>query len=131
MSGFAVMVLLLVRRKGRIIADHLKDEVLTGQLTLAEFQLVTSPFAAWQATVAWGGAPARRFIEAASRLALSKWHSRRAATGHSQTLSGAFVGPLRLELKRRRDEMSRALGRALPTPEPWRPTPGQPRPPWL
>ena len=129
--GFGVMVLVLVRRKGRIIAEHLKDEVLTGHLTVAELQLVTSVTSWWQATFSWGGAPARRFVEAASRLALSKWHSRRAAQGHSQTISGAFVAPLRRELKQRRDEMGRALGRPLPQPEPWRPTPGEPRPPWL
>lgn len=129
--GFAVMVLLLVRRKGRIIAEHLKDEVLTGHMTPAELELVTSVWSWWKATFSWGGAPARRFVEAASRLALSKWHSRRAAQGHSQTISGAFVAPLRKELKQRREEMSRSLGRQLPAPEPWRPTPGQPRPPWL
>jgi hypothetical protein len=85
----------------------------------------------WQATFSWGGAPARRFVEAASRLALSKWHSRRAAQGHSQTISGAFVAPLRNELKQRREEMGRALGRPLPQPQPWRPTPEEPRPRWL
>jgi RsiW-degrading membrane proteinase PrsW (M82 family) len=130
-TGFFVIVIVLVRRKGRIIRDHLKDEVLTGHLTLAELELVTSAFSWWQATFTWGGAPARRFVEAASRLALSKWHSRRAAQGHSQTISGAFVAPLRKELQQRRDEMARSLGRALPQPAPWRPTPEQPRPPWL
>lgn len=130
-TGFFVMVVVLVRRKGRIIADHLKDEVLTGHLTVAELQLVTSVWSWWKATFSWGGAPARRFVEAASRLALSKWHSRRAAQGHSQTISGAFVAPLRKELAQRRQEMSRALGKPLPLPEPWRPTPNEPRPPWL
>jgi RsiW-degrading membrane proteinase PrsW (M82 family) len=130
-TGFFVMVIVLVRRKGRIIRDHLKDEVLTGHLTVAELEFVTSAFSWWQATFSWGGAPARRFVEVAARLGLSKWHSRRAAQGHSQTISGAFVAPLRKELKQRRDEMARALGRALPQPEPWRPTPEQPRPPWL
>lgn len=130
-TGFGVMVLLLVRRKGRIITEHLKDEVLTGHLTPAELDFVTSVFSWWKATFTWGGAPARRFVEVAARLALSKWHSRRAAQGHSQTISGAFVAPLRKELKQRRDEMGRALGRPLPQPEPWRPTPEQPRPPWL
>lgn len=130
-TGFFVMVVVLVRRKGRIIGEHLKDEVLTGHMTVAELELVTSVWSWWKATFTWGGPSARRFVEAASRLALSKWHSRRAAQGHSQTISGAFVAPLRKELKQRRDEMSRALGRPLPQPEPWRPTPGQPRPPWL
>ncbi|MBL8917541.1 MAG: PrsW family intramembrane metalloprotease [Myxococcaceae bacterium] len=130
-TAFFVMVVVLVRRKGRIIGEHLKDEVLTGHMTPAELGLVTSAFSWWKATFSWGGAPARRFVEAAARLGLSKWHSRRAAQGHSQTISGAFVAPLRKELKQRRDEMSRALGKPLPQPEPWRPTPGQPRPPWL
>lgn len=129
--AFAVMVLLLVRRKGRIIREHLQDEVLTGHLTVAELELVTSAFSWWKATFRWGGAPARRFVEVAARLALSKWHSRRAAQGHSHTISGAFVAPLRRELRQRRDEMSRALGRALPAPEPWRPTPNEPRPRWM
>jgi RsiW-degrading membrane proteinase PrsW (M82 family) len=130
-SAFFVMVVLLVRRKGRIIRDHLTDEVLTGHLTPAELELVTSPISWWRATFGWGGAPARRFVAAAARLALSKWHSRRAAHGHSQTISGAFVVPLRKELALRRAEMSRALGRALPEPQPWRPTPEEPRPRWL
>ncbi|MEW5738809.1 MAG: PrsW family intramembrane metalloprotease [Myxococcota bacterium] len=130
-AAFAVMVLVLVRRKGRIIHEHLRDEVLTGHLTVDELELVTSPWSWWKATFSWGGAPARRFVEAAARLGLSKWHSRRAMQGHSHTISGAFVAPLRRELKQRREEMSRALGRALPLPEPWKPTPQQPRPPWM
>lgn len=129
--AFAVMVVVLVRRKGRIIHEHLRDEVLTGHLTYAELELVTSAWSWWKASFSWGGAPARRFVEAAARLGLSKWHSRRAAQGHSQTISGAFVAPLRKELKQRREEMSRALGRQLPLPEPWKPTPQQPRPPWM
>lgn len=130
-GGFFVVVVFLVRRKGRIIAEHLKDEVLTGHLTVDEMKLVTSPFSWWLATFSWGGAAARRFVEVASRLALSKWHSRRAAEGHSRTISGAFVAPLRQELKVRREDMARALGRALPQPQPWRPSPGEPKPPWL
>ncbi len=130
-SAFFVTVLLLVRRKGRIIRDHLKDEVLAGHLTLAELDFVTSGVSWWRATFSWGGAPARRFVEVACRLSLSKWHSARAAHGHSETISGAFVVPLRKELKQRREEMARALGRALPQPAPWQPTPQEPRPPWL
>lgn len=130
-TAFFVTVILLVRRKGRIIREHLKDEVLTGHLTLAELDFVTSGVSWWKATFAWGGAPARRFVEVACRLALSKWHAARAAHGHSETISGAFIVPLRRELRQRRDEMARALGRALPQPAPWQPTPQEPRPPWL
>ncbi len=130
-TAFAVMVLVLVRRKGRIIASHLQDEVLVGFLTLAEYELVTSAFASWHATFSWGGAPARQFVGAVSRLSLLKWHSIRSAEAQTQTISGAFVAPLRQEIKRLRGEMGRALGRALPNPQPWQPTPEHPRPPWV
>jgi hypothetical protein len=130
-TGFAVMVLVLVHRKGKIIAKHLQDEVMVGLLSLPEYELVTSAFSAWHATFSWGGKPARQFVSAASRLSLSKWHSIRSAQSHTQTISGAFVAPLREEIKRLRGEMSRALGKPLPQPEPWRPTPSQPRPPWV
>jgi protease PrsW len=129
--GFAVMMAVLVARKGRIIQEHLQDEVLLGRLTVDEYQFVTSAFAYWKATFTWGGAPARRFLSAATRLALSKWHSMRAAQGQHRTLSGAFVAPLRQELKTHRLSMSQALGRQLPDPKPWEPTAEQPRPPFM
>ncbi len=118
--GFGVLLIVLVVRKGRIIRDHLKDEVLLGILTQAELELVTSAFATWRATFGWGGAPARDFVKAAARLALSKWHAARAWRGGTQTVSGDFVGPLRKELARLRAEMARALGRPLPVPQPQR-----------
>jgi len=130
-TAFAVMVLVLVRRKGKIIAKHLHDEVLVGFLTLAEYELVTSAFSSWHATFTWGGRPARQFVGAVSRLSLSKWHSIRSAQSQTQTISGAFVAPLRQEIKRLRGEMSRSLGKPLPEPAPWRPTPEKPKPPWM
>ena len=129
--AFAVMVLILVHRKGKIIAKHLQDEVLVGFLSLPEYELITSPFSSWHATFSWGGRPARQFVSAASRLSLSKWHSIRSAQSDTSTISGAFVAPLRQEIKRLRGEMSRSLGRPLPDPAPWRPTTGQPKPPWM
>jgi len=129
--GFAVMVLLLVRRKGQIIAKHLHDEVLIGFLSLPEYDLVTSAFSWWRATFSWGGRPGRQFVGAVSRLALSKWHSTRSVESQTRTISGAFVAPLRQEIKRLRGEMSRSLGKPLPEPAPWRPTASQPKPPWV
>ena len=130
-AGFGVMVMVLVHRKGRIIAKHLQDEVLIGFLTLAEYELVTSAVSSWHATFSWGGAAGRQFVGAVCRLSLSMWHSMRSAQSQTQTISGAFVAPLRVEIKRLRGEMSRALGRPLPEPAPWRPTANQPKPPWL
>ncbi len=128
--SFAVMVMVLVHRKGRIIAKHLHDEVLLGSLSMAEYHLVTSAFAHWRATVSWGGKPGREFVTAVCRLSLSKWHSIRAAQSRTPTISGAFVAPLRKDIKRLRIEMGLAMGRPLAEPERWRPTPEHPRPPW-
>lgn len=124
--AFFGLVVWLVKRKGRIIRDHLKDEVLMGNLTPWELELVTSPIARRRATFSFGGAAGRRFVEAAARLALSKWHTGRATQGRKLTISADMVYPLRQELARLRAEVSRALGRPVPQPRPW--MPGQPSP---
>lgn len=126
--GFFGLVIYLVVRKGRIIRDHLKDEVLMGHLTLWELGLVTSPVGRWRATFSWGGGAGRRFIDVAARLALSKWHTGRATQGRKLTVSADMIFPLRQELHRLRAEVSRALGRPVEQPRPW--APGQPVP-WL
>ena len=46
----------------------------------------------------WRGAEGRAFIRAASRLALSKWHTARAMKGQKRTISADFIGPLRAEV---------------------------------
>jgi RsiW-degrading membrane proteinase PrsW (M82 family) len=125
--GFFGLVLHLVARKGRIIRDHLRDEVLMGNLTYWELELVTSPIGRWRATFAWGGAAGRRFIDAAARLALSKWHTGRATQGRKLTVSADMIFPLRQELAKLRAEVARAIGRPVEQPRPW--APGQP-PPW-
>lgn len=124
--AFFGLVIHLVARKGRIIRDHLKDEVLMGNLTLWELGLVTSPIGRWRATFSWGGAAGRRFIDAAGRLALSKWHTGRATQGRKLTVSADMIFPLRQELHRQRLEVARAMNRPVPQPQPW--TPGQPNP---
>jgi protease PrsW len=116
--GFVGIVVWLVVRKGRIIRRYLEDEVMMGNLTRQELELVCSPFASLQASVVWGGKPGRRFVKAAARLALSKWHTRRAIRGRVRTVSEAWIAPLRQELKELRGEMARAMGRALPAPAP-------------
>lgn len=124
--AFFCLVIYMVIRKGRIIRNHLEDEVLMGNLTRWELQLVTSPIGRWRATFSWGGGAGRRFIDAAARLALSKWHTGRATQGRKLTVSADMIYPLRQELAKLRAEVARALGRPVQQPRPW--SPGQPRP---
>ncbi|MEQ1505173.1 MAG: PrsW family intramembrane metalloprotease [Myxococcota bacterium] len=129
---FFGLVIYLVVRKGRIIRDHLKDEVLMGNMTPMELALVASPVGRIRATFSFGGAAGRRFIDAAARLALSKWHTGRATQGRKLTVSADMIFPLRQELAKLRLEVSRKLGRPVPQPVPWspgQPTPWQPQPP--
>lgn len=121
--AFFGLLLWLVVRKGRIIRKNLEDELLLGNMTLQELELVTSPVAHMRATFSWGGAPGRAFVDAASRLALSKWHAGRATRARKATVSADFVAPLRQDLHKHRAAMSKSLGRQLPQPVPW--TPGQ------
>jgi hypothetical protein len=119
--GFFALVIWLVVRKGRIIRDHLKDEVLMGNLTANELLLVTSPIARIKATTSFGGAAGRKFVDAAARLALSKWHTGRATQGRKLTVSADMIYPLRQELHKLRAEVSRALGRPVEQPQAWQP----------
>lgn len=122
--GFLVILIVLVVRKGKIIRQHLQDEVLLGNLTPWELDLVCSAWAHWRATFSFGGGLGRQFVTAAARLGLSKWHAGRAARGRTHTISADFVIPLRQDLRRLRGEISRKLGRPLPQPQPWQPPPG-------
>lgn len=124
--AFFFLVLSMVKRKGKIIFDHLKDEVLMGNMTMHELQLVTATFPRMKATFQFGGAAGRRFVDAAARLALSKWHTGRATQGRKLTVSADMIFPLRQELGRLRMEVARALGRPVPMPAPWQP--GMPSP---
>ncbi len=119
--AFFILLLFMIRRKGNIIRDHLKDEVLMGNLTPWELDLVTSPVARIRATTSFGGGAGRRFVDAAARLALSKWHTGRATQGRKLTVSADMIFPLRQELHQLRAEVSRAMGRPVPQPRPWSP----------
>jgi protease PrsW len=97
-AAFFLIIVALVVRKGRTIRQFLRDEVLIGNLTNEELELVCSPVGRIQCTFSWRGAEGRAFIRAASRLALSKWHTARAMKGQKRTISADFIGPLRREL---------------------------------
>jgi hypothetical protein len=102
---FGIIVLFLVRREGQIIRKHLQDEVLLGNLSKEELELVCSPFGRLKALTGRGGSKAKRFVDAASRLGLSKWHAARAMQGKKMTISADFIVPLRQELARLRAEI--------------------------
>ena len=103
--AFLVVMFFLVRREGKIIRQHLEDEVLLGNLTREELDLVCSPIGRIKAMFGRGGLKGRRFIDAASRLALSKWHSARAMQGQKRTISADFIVPMRQELHKLRAEI--------------------------
>jgi hypothetical protein len=119
--AFLGILIWLVVRKGRIIRAHLQDEVLLGNLTREELELVCSPFGRLRAGLAWGGSAGRRFVRAAARLGLCKWHAGRAMKGRQRTVSIDWIVPLRQELFELRNAMAQAIGRPLPQPRAWVP----------
>jgi protease PrsW len=104
-AAFFAIIIALVVRKGRTIRDHLKDEVLLGSISQQDLDLVTSPFGRLTCTFSWRGAAGRNFIQAASKLALSKWHTARAMKGQKRTISADFIAPLRQQMRQYRAEM--------------------------
>lgn len=106
--AFLAIVVALVVRKGRTIRQHLRDEVLLGNLSQEEVELICSPVGRIKCTLSWRGKTGRDFIRAGARLALSKWHTARAMKGQKRTISADFIIPMRQELKRLRGEL---LGR--------------------
>ncbi|WP_245677851.1 PrsW family intramembrane metalloprotease [Chondromyces crocatus] len=104
-SAFFVIIIALVVRKGRVIRDNLRDEVLLGHLSQEEIDLVCSPIGRLRCTFGWRGAAGRSFIRAGARLGLSKWHTARAMKGQKRTISADFIVPLRDEIKLHRTAM--------------------------
>jgi len=127
--GFGFLVNWLVQRKGKIIRAFLQDEVLMGFLTVWEMNLVCSSAARFRAAATYGGEEGRKFVDAASRLALSKWHAARASRARMQTVSADLVVPLRQELTIHRANIQRILGRPIEQPQPFQPNQGPP--PWM
>jgi RsiW-degrading membrane proteinase PrsW (M82 family) len=103
--GFFALVVGLVFRKGRIIRDYLRDEVILGTLGQEDLALVLSPIGRLTCLVSWQGATGRRFIGAAARLALCKWHTARAMKGKMQTISADHILPLRKEVAQLRAQL--------------------------
>jgi len=101
--AFVIMVIVLVARRGRLIRQHLTDEVALGHLTQAELDLVTSVFGTVTAIVR-KGFKGQEFIRAVARLGLSKWHTARAMKGSKATVSMDFILPLRAKIRQLRQE---------------------------
>lgn len=97
-AAFVVIVMALVIRRGRIIREHLVDEVAMGHLTQRELDLVCSAFGG---VVAWfrKGGKGTEFVRTVARLALSKWHAARAIHGQNRTVSMDFILPLRARIR--------------------------------
>jgi RsiW-degrading membrane proteinase PrsW (M82 family) len=104
-AAFFVMIIVLVYRKGKTIRENLRDEVLLGNLSQDEVELICSPVGRLRCTFSWRGATGRNFIGAGARLALSKWHTARAMRGSKRTVSADFIVPMRNEIKRLRGEL--------------------------
>ncbi|EYF06947.1 putative membrane protein [Chondromyces apiculatus DSM 436] len=104
-AAFSVLIIALVVRKGRLIRENLRDEVLLGHLSQEEIDLVCSPVGRLRCTFGWRGASGRNFIRAGARLGLSKWHTARAMKGQKRTISADFIIPLRDEIKQHRAAM--------------------------
>ncbi len=119
--SFLLILVTLVRRKGRIIRDNLKDEVLLGFLTPYELELATSAFGSLKATFNYGGSAGRAFVGAAAKLGLSKWHTARATKNREATVSEEYIVPLRQELTKLRARVERSLGRPVEKPRVWLP----------
>ena len=104
-SAFVILVMVLVRRRGRLIRENLVDEVALGYITQAELNLVTSAFGGLVAFTK-RGSKGTEFVRAVARLGLSKWHTARAMKGSKSTVSMDFILPLRARIKKLRDEGS-------------------------
>ena len=101
--GFVVLVIGLVYRRGKLIRQHLTDEVALGHLTQAELDLVTSVFGTVTAMIR-KGFRGQEFVRAVARLGLSKWHTARAMKGSKATVSMDFILPLRAKIRQLRAE---------------------------
>ncbi len=101
--AFLTIVFVLVIRRGRIIRQHLLDEVALGYLSRAELEIVASAFGGMRAYLR-RGPKGVEFVRAVARLALSKWHSARAMKGHTRTVSMDFIVPLRRKIQALRAE---------------------------
>ncbi len=101
---FLLIVVILVRRRGRIIREFLQDEVALGHLSPQEVDLVASAFGLLKARSHWG-ALGVEYVRAMARLALSKWHTQRAQRSQMHTYSMEFIVPLRSRVQELRSQI--------------------------
>lgn len=97
-AAFIILVMVLVSRRGRIIRQHLVDEVALKNITPQELDLVCSAFGGVVA-FAKKGRKGSEFVRAVARLGLSKWHTARAMRGQNKTFSMDFIVPLRARIR--------------------------------
>ncbi|MFK7990156.1 MAG: PrsW family intramembrane metalloprotease [Sandaracinaceae bacterium] len=102
-TAFMLMVVFLVRRRGKIIRAHLIDEVALGHLSKQELEITASAFGGLVAYLR-KGAKGSEFVRAVARLALSKWHTGRAQKGNTRTVSMDFIVPLRKKIQALRNQ---------------------------
>ncbi len=102
-AAFVIMVIVLVRRRGKIIREHLLDEVALRNISSAELDMVTSAFGGLVAFFK-KGRKGTEFIRAIARLGISKWHTGRAMRGKNMTVSMDFIIPLRTRIKELREQ---------------------------
>ena len=95
---FCCILFFLVRREGKQLRSCLEDEVLMGNITKAELDLICSPFGRLKARFGRGGATAKKFVLAGIKLGMAKWHAARAMKGQKQTVSIQAIVPLRQEV---------------------------------
>jgi len=101
---FVVIVIVLVRRRGKIIRQNLLDEVAIGTIDQGELELVCSAFGLFRARMRHGKTGAD-FVRATARLALSKWHTARAMETEQKTVSMEFIVPLRQKIAQLRSTL--------------------------
>jgi len=97
-ASFIVLVIWLVRRRGRSIREMLTDEVAMGNLTAAEVDVTVSIFGGIRAFLR-GGRKASELMRAIARLGIDKGHVARAMRGNNSTVSMDFIVPLRAKIR--------------------------------
>ncbi len=102
-AAFVILVMVLVRRRGSIIRQHLVDEVALGNISQGELDLVASAFGHLRAFFR-KGPKGTAFVRAIARLGISKWHTGRAMRGQTRTVSMDFIVPLRARIRELREQ---------------------------
>jgi RsiW-degrading membrane proteinase PrsW (M82 family) len=111
---FLVLAGFCLSRERRILRDQLTEEVALGVLTQEEYSDVTSPmrrlqfkFRSLRRSGFGGYVGARSFARTATRLGLSKWHTRNADLEKDDTASLSLVPILRQQLAEQRGALVR------------------------